>query len=92
MVLDYIVVFLENLIPVSLLATQILGFGEVFQILMIHKDCERVFGIQEVLAPFLESEYDCCHFKISSVVVSLSIIQQVGDESNGVSTIALLLR
>ena len=55
-------VFLENLIPASLSVTQILGFGEIFQILVIYEDHEGVFGIQEVLAPFLESEYDCCHF------------------------------
>ena len=67
-------VFLENLIPVSLLATQILGFGKVLQILVICKDHKGVFVIQEVLALFLESKYDCCHFKVSSMVVSLSII------------------
>ena len=70
-------VFLENLVPVSLSVTQILGFGEVLQIFVICEDCKEVFGIQEILAPFLESKYDCCHFKVSGVVVSLCIVQRV---------------
>ena len=62
MVLYDVMIFLENLVPVSLLVTQILGFGEVFQILVICRDREWVLGVQKVLALFLESEYDCCHF------------------------------
>ena len=70
-------IFLEDLISASLLATQILGFHEVLQILVIHEDHKGVFGIQEILAPFLESKYDYCHFEVSGVVVSLCVIQQV---------------
>ena len=54
LVLDYIMVFLENLIPVGLSATQILEFHEILQIFVIYEDRKGVFGVQKILVPFLD--------------------------------------
>ena len=66
------VVVLKEHLQACLLTREALGFLEVDQVFMIHKDCHGMGGASQILAPFRECMYDREEFLIIDVIVSFS--------------------
>ena len=63
------VIFLQEQPPLSLLASEILGLFEIFQILVVCDYNHQVFSSGEVVLPFLQSLNNSKEFSIIDVVV-----------------------